>query len=71
MESYQFSAKAGDIVRMPCGTVGIVNYWDIVCGGNVKRVRVYPLTNFLHRLFLNLFMRTWFYDQGINNLTPL
>jgi hypothetical protein len=70
-EKYQMTAKNGDIVLMPSGVVGVINHWDIVMGGNCKEVRVYPLTNWLHRLILTLTSRTWFYDDEINHLKPL
>lgn len=70
-ESYQMIARTGDIVLMPNGTVGIVNHWDIVAGGHCKEVRVYPFTNWLHRLYLTLTTKIWFYDEQINSLKPL
>lgn len=70
-KSYQFTVDEGDVVRMPNGTIGVVNHWDITCGGNVKEVRVFPLTNWLHRFMLVLSNKTWFYDREINSLTPL
>ena len=69
--SFQMKSKEGDIVRMPNGTVGIISQWGIVCGGNVKEVQVYPLTNWLHRLWLTLTLQTWYYDDDINKLTLL
>ena len=62
------TTSIGDIVLMPNSTIGIVNHWDIVCGGNVKEVRIYPFTHWLHRLFLTLTGKIWFYDKQINNL---
>ena len=70
-EGYQMNVSTGDIVLLPCGTLGIVNHWDIVEAGHCKEVRVYPLTNWLHRLFLTLTKKIWFYDEQINNLTPV
>lgn len=70
-ESYQMAARTGDIVQMPNGTVGIINHWGIVAAGHCKEVRVYPFTNWLHRLYLTLTTKIWFYDQQINNLKPL
>ena len=70
-ESYQMTVRAGDIVLMPNGTIGIVNHWDITNGGNTKEVRVYPFTNLFHKLVLTLTGKIWFYDQQINNLQPV
>ncbi len=67
-ESYQMTAREGDIVKMPNGIIGIVTFWDIICGGNCKEVKVYPLTNWLHRLILVLHCKNWFYDSDINKL---
>jgi hypothetical protein len=67
-ESYQMTIHEGDIVKMPNGIVGIVSFWDITGGGHCKEVRVYPLTNWLNRLFLILLCKDWFYDSGINKL---
>lgn len=70
-ESYHITVDTGDIVLMPNGTVGVVTYWDITMGEICKEVRVYPFTNCLHRLFLTLTHRTWFYDRDINKLKPI
>lgn len=70
-ESYQMTADVGDIVLMPNDTVGVVTHRDIIMGGNCKEVQVYPFTNWLHRLFLTLTTRTWFYDHDINKLKPI
>jgi len=67
-ESYQATAREGDIVKMPNGIIGIVTFWDITCGGNCKQVKVYPLTNWLYRLFLTFTNKIWFYDSNINSL---
>jgi hypothetical protein len=65
---YRMAVQTGDIVKMPNGTVGVVNFWDITGGGHCKEVRVYPFTNWFHRLFLVLFCKDWFYDSDINKL---
>lgn len=70
-ESYQMAARTGDVVRMPNGTIGIINHEDIIACGNCKEVRVYPFTNWLYRLFLTLTNKIWFYDREINTLTPI
>lgn len=70
-EKYQMTVRVGDIVRMPNNVVGIVHYDEIVDGGNCRIVRVYPFTNWLHRLLLTLSEKTSFYDRKINDLRPL
>ena len=70
-ETYQFAVETGDIVEIPGGTLGIVTRWDIVVGGNCKRVWVYPFTNWLHRAYLILTGCTWFFDSRINRLKPI
>lgn len=67
-KSYQMTAREGDIVKMPNGIIGIVTFWDIIYGGNCKEVKVYLLTNWLHRLILILRCKNWFYDSNINKL---
>ena len=70
-ETYQFAVEIGDIVEIPGGTVGIVTGWDIVMGGNCKRVFVFPFTNWFHRAYLAFFGRTSFADEQINRLKPI
>jgi len=70
-EFYQMTISKGDIVLLPNETVGIVNCCEIICGGNCKRVKVYPFTNLLHKLFLFSTNKTEFYDKNINKLKLL
>ena len=70
-KNYQMKVRTGDIVLMPGNVVGIVNRWDIICGGNCLAVRVHPFTSWLHRLFLIFTQRIYFYDEGINKLKVL
>ncbi len=66
---YRLESKEGDIVRMPGGTLAIVKGWDIIEGGNVKRVDLFPFTNWLHRLWLLATDKLTVYDGDINKLT--
>lgn len=75
MESCSTSLDVGDIVRMPCGTVGIINLKTIAIVSEscsvYHYVRVYPLTNLFRRLFLDITGKTWFCDLEIDKLKPL
>lgn len=75
MESYRTPLDIGDTVLMPCGTVGIINRKTIEIvsrtGGVYHYVRVYPLTNLFHRLFLGITGKTWFRDLKIDKLQPI
>lgn len=72
MESYRTDLRIGDTVLMPCDTVGIINCQTIEIVSRTEGVyhymRVYPLTNLLHRLFLSVTGKTWFRDCEIDNL---
>lgn len=65
--SYQFTAKKGDIVQMPNGTVGIISGIDLSFGHS-KEVFVFPFTNWLHRMLLVFRNKTHFSDRAISNL---
>jgi len=60
--------EVGEVVILPCGALAIVNGWDILCGGNVMEVTVYPFTNWLHRFWLFITGQTRFYDAQIDRL---
>lgn len=64
---YVFEAKEGDIVRMPNGTLGVVTRIEIH-PAPAKEVRVYPFTNWAHRLWLTMSCALVFYDRDINLL---
>lgn len=51
-KSYRYTAKTGDLVRMQNGTLAIISDWDIICGGNVKEVKLFPFTSWVHRIWL-------------------
>ncbi len=68
MDPYQMTVADGDIVRLPCGALGIVTNWDILCGGNVKEVSVHPFVNCIYHFWLFITGRTRFYDEKINRL---
>ncbi|MFC1678303.1 hypothetical protein ACFLZ9_01035 [Patescibacteria group bacterium] len=68
MEDYRLRSKQGDIVRLPNGVIGIINDWDIVMGGHVKTVSVFPFTGWLHRLWLMFRNKLNYYDYEINDL---
>ncbi len=70
-DNYKHASSEGDIVRLPSGIVGIVSHIDFHCGGNIKEVGVFPLTNWFFRLILTLLGRTSYYDDDINSLTLL
>lgn len=70
-ENYRMIARTGDIVLMPNGSLGIINHWGIVEFGHVKEVRVYPFTNWIHRIFLTLTGKIWFYNEQIDKLKPI
>jgi hypothetical protein len=67
-KKYRMTVKKGDIVEMPNGVIGIVKNWDIVCGGNVKRVFIHPFANWLRRFWLCLTCKLEFYDEKIDDL---
>lgn len=71
VDTYQYTIREGDLVRLPGGALGIVTMIDIICCGHVKEVVVYPLVNCLHHLWLSLIGRTCFYDKQINRLKKL
>ena len=70
-EEYRMASREGDIVMLSSGVVGIVTHRDIICGGNVKEVRVYPFTNMLYWLWLAITFQLEFYDGDINKLKLL
>ncbi|MFC1678305.1 hypothetical protein ACFLZ9_01045, partial [Patescibacteria group bacterium] len=68
MEDYRLASKRGDIVRLPNGVLGIISDCDIVMGGQVKMVSVFPFAGWLYRLWLMFRNKLNYYDYQINDL---
>lgn len=71
-DEYRMESKPGDVVRFKNGDLGIVIDWEILCGGHVKEIRIYPLVGFWKRLIGTFRYSCWrFAEDEINNLTKV
>lgn len=41
-KEYCLACDQEDLVRLPCGTIGIISRWNIVAAGHVKEVMSIP-----------------------------
>lgn len=65
---YRLRFKIGDKVVLPSGTPGIIKDFDILMGGHVLEVKVRPITNWWHHLWLAVAGKLRFYDDQIDKL---
>ncbi len=71
-EDYCMEAETGDIVKFPNGDLGIITGWDIICGGHVREIRIYPFVGFCKRLIGIFRYSCWsFCEEEINKLTKV
>jgi hypothetical protein len=65
-------SKTGDVVKFPNGDLGIITSWDIICGGNVKEIKIYSFVGFC-KYFIGIFRYScWrFCEDEINQFTKV